>query len=149
MLRRSYLLATSTRNRGLAILTIVLPRKRLEDPIGEAETVALKSDLGHPAHIAEAVTIFFGFVLGEFDLDCDTVSGYMGDLRGKQTVVGSRGRAQDLAYLALSPVVAADKANRRKIPCLDPFKLPFREIHDNKSMRAIGEIKDGLPFGDR
>jgi hypothetical protein len=113
--------------------------------ICEPETVALKPDLCHASDIAEAITFSLGLVLQQRNLDRNTARRWMRNLRCKKSIIRAGSRAHYLPDFPLSPLVAPDQTHRNRIFGLDLFKFPFGKVHNDKSMRAIRKIENGLP----
>ena len=141
------LLAGGVSHGRLPAVSTRQPGQRPEDPIAEPETGALKSDLGHAPYIAKAIMLRLGLVLEEFHFDRNAARRWMGHLRRKQPIIRPGRRSEHLSHFALFPFVASNQANGGRLAGFDLFEFPFRKVHDDKSVRAIRKIEDGLPFG--
>jgi hypothetical protein len=113
------------------------PTESLTQAIEKSEMHALKPHLGEPTDVAEAVAIRHSVVLGQADLQrYVTVVGNR-NLRRQKAIVGPRGRATNLPYLALPPVIAPDQTDIRSLSRLDLLEISFRKLNRNKAMRAV------------
>src|SRR5579871_335669 len=138
---------TWAQNGSLSLQIGVAVRLRRLEPVQKCKAAPVETDFGHPADIAEA-PIVSALILRDLYLDRDIARSDPRNLRGQETVVRSCGGAEHLAHLAAPPVRTANQTHRRRIACLHHFEVPLRKLDHDKSMRAIGEIKDGLSFGD-